>query len=308
MRFLIVGAGGVGGYFGGRLAQAGEDVTFVARGQHLAAIEEHGLRVDSVRGDFVVHPARVVSNAVEAGEVDCIIAATKTWQLSEAAELIRPLVGRGSVVLPLQNGVEAPAQLAALLGGENVLGGVAKIFSYIEAPGHIRHVGGAASITFGELDKRRTARVERLLEVLSGAGIATDIADDIAVAMWRKFLFVTPLGGVGAVTRAPIGVIRSLAETRRLMEEGMREILCLARAEGIGLPDDAVAQTMAFVDAQPGEGTSSLQRDIAEGRPSELEAWSGAVVRLAAAHGMDAPVHRFLYAALLPQEKRAVLR
>ncbi|NJD61156.1 MAG: 2-dehydropantoate 2-reductase [Deltaproteobacteria bacterium] len=302
MRIAIFGTGGAGGYFGGKLAKGGEDVVFIARGEHGRAIRENGLHIDSVDGPFMVEPARVTDDPAQAGPADVVLVGVKAWQVSEAADAMRPLVGPETFVVPLQNGVEAPSQLAAVLGEEHVLGALAKVFSFIVAPGRIRHLGGPSQITFGELDNRRSDRAERLREVLTRAGIAAEIPPDIHAALWEKFLFIVPLGGVGAVTRVPLGVTRTLPETRGMLMQGMREIEAVARARNLPLPHDIVARTMAFVDTLPPDGTFSMQRDIAAGRPSELEAWNGAVVRLGRQAGVATPLHEFLYHSLLPLE------
>jgi len=305
MRIAVFGTGGAGGYFGGRLAQAGEDVTFIARGEHLRALREHGLRVESVKGDFEVRPARATDDPEEVGEVDVVVVGVKAWQVPEVAKAARPLVGPGSYVLPLQNGVEAATQLAAILGPDRVLGGLAKIFSSVVEPGRVRHVGGPASVAFGELDNRPSERAERLREAFERAGVTVEVPPDIHVALWEKFMFIAPFGGIGAVTRAPIGTLRSLPETRRMLEQGTREVFQVARASNIALGDDAVARTMAFADSQPPAGTASMQRDLIAGRPSELEAWNGAVVRLGRQASVATPLHAFLYHSLLPMELRA---
>ncbi len=305
MRIAVFGTGGAGGYFGGRLAQAGEEVTFLARGEHLRALREHGLRVESVKGAFEIQPANATDNPEDVGEVDVVIVGVKAWQVPEVAKAMRPLVGPESCVLPLQNGVEAASQLAAVLGGNRVLGGLAKIFSSVDEPGLVRHVGGPASVAFAELDNRPSERAERLRKAFARAGVTAEIPPDIRVALWEKFMFIAPFGGIGAVTRAPIGTLRSLPETRRMLERGMREVFQVARASGILLADDAVARTMAFTDSQPPAGTASMQRDLIAGRPSELEAWNGAVVRLGRQAGVATPLHDFLYQSLLPLELRA---
>lgn len=304
MRIAVFGTGGAGGYFGGRLARAGEDVTFIARGEHLRALRKQGLRVESVKGDFEIQPAQATDNPEEVGEVDVVIVGVKAWQVPEVAKALRPLVGPGSYVLPLQNGVEAASQLAAVLGTDRVLGGLAKIFSSVVEPGRIRHVGGPASVAFGELDNRPSERVERLRKTFALAGVTVEVPPDIHVALWEKFMFIAPFGRIGAVTRAPIGTLRSLPETRRMLEQGTREMFQVARASNIPLGDDAVARTMAFVDSPPSVGTASMQRDLVAGRPSELEAWNGAVVRLGQQVGVATPLHAFLYHSLLPLELR----
>jgi 2-dehydropantoate 2-reductase len=254
---------------------------------------------------FVVRPALVTDDPVEAGAVDVVFVAVKAWQVPDAAQAIPPLIGPETFVVPLQNGVEAADQLASVLGQERVAGGLAKVLSFISGPGRIRHLGGPTSITVGELDHRPSERTERLRDVLSRGGISAEISPDIHVALWEKFLFIAPLGGIGAVTRAPVGTLRTLPETRRMLEEGMREILAVARGRKVALKEDLVARTMDFVDSLPPGGTTSMQRDILAGRPSELEAWNGAVVRLGKQAGIATPLHDYLYRSLLPLEMRA---
>jgi len=305
VRIAVFGAGGAGGYFGGRLAQAGEDVTFIARGEHLRAIREHGLRVESVKGDFEIKPAQATDDPEDVGEVDVVLVGVKAWQVEEAAQEMRPLVGPDSCVLPLQNGVEAPARFEEVFGPGRVVGGVARIFSSIAGPGLIRHVGGPASVEFGELDNKPSERTGRLREAFIGANVTADISADIHVALWEKFIFIAPFGGLGAVTRAPIGTLRNVPETRQMLERGMSEILHVARSREIPLSDDVIARTIAFVDSQTPSGTASMQRDIIAGRPSELEAWNGAVVRLGRQADVPTPLHEFLYHSLLPLELKA---
>jgi len=305
MRIAVFGTGAVGGYFGGRLAQAGEDVVFLARGENLQAMLMQGLHVDSIKGDFVVKPVHVTNDPAEAGKVDVVLVGVKAWQVLEAAHAMRPLVGPETFVVPLQNGVEAPSQLAAVLGSQYVLGGLAKIISLIVGPGHVRHTGAEPYVAFGELDNRLSERGERLRQAFVRAGVAVEIPPDIQAALWDKFLFVVSLGGVGAVTRAPIGVMRSVPETRQILEQAMREVFNVARARGITLPEDIIGKTMAFVDNLPPGGTTSLQRDIMEGKPSELSAWNGAVVHLGQEVGVTTPLHSFIYHSLLPLQLRA---
>ena len=305
MRIAVFGTGGVGGYFGGRLAQAGEEVIFIARGEHLKALRAHGLRVDSLKGDFVVHPTQATDDPAQVGAVDAVLVGVKAWQVSDAAQAMRPLVGPDTFVVPLQNGVEAPSQLAAILGAEHTLGGLCSIISFVAGPGHIRHVGAEPYIAFGELNNRPSARAERLRQAFARAGVHVEIPPDIQVAMWEKFLFIASWGGVGAVTRAPVGVVRSVPETRRMMEQAMREILHVGQARKVALTEEATRKGMAFVDnLQPGS-MASMQRDIMEGRPSELDAQNGAVVHLGQEAGAPTPVHAFIYHSLLPSELRA---
>lgn len=306
LRVAVFGTGGVGGYFGARLAEAGHAVTFIARGAHLQAIRERGLRVESIRGDVHIFPAQATDDPAEVGPVDLVLVATKAWQLPEAAAAMRPLVGPETVVLPLLNGVEAPEVLAAALGPEPVLGGLCKVSAYKAAPGLIRHVGIEPEVVFGELDGRRTPRIARLEQAFAACrGVKATVPPDIRAAMWAKLTFIAAFSAVGAVTRAPAGVIRRLPETRRLLEAAMREIVAVAQGIGVALSDEAVDQALAFTDRMEPQVTASMQRDIMEGRPSELEAQVGVVVRFGRQAGVPTPVNAFLYAALLPQERRA---
>jgi len=306
MRIAVFGTGGVGGYFGGRLAQAGEDVIFVARGAHLEAIRRDGLTVQSPEGDFVVHPAVATDDVRTAAPVDAVLLGVKAWQVREAARALRPLLERAGFVVPLQNGVEAADELVAELGAEPVVGGLCKISSYVAGPGRIRHAGVAPRVEFGERDGRRSERVDRLRTAFEkAAGVDVAIPGDINAAIWEKFLFIAPLSGVGAVTRMPAGVLRSVPESRSMLESAMREVFDVGRARGIGLRKDAVARTMSYVDGLPADGTASMQRDILEGRPSELDYQTGAVVRLGRESGVPVPVNDFIYRSLVPGERRA---
>lgn len=305
MRVAIVGTGGVGGYFGGRLAQAGVDVTFVARGANLDALRRDGLRVESIAGDFAVTPV-VAAELDRDRPVDVVVLAVKAWQVGEAARAMAPGLGPDTFVLPLQNGVEAADRVAAEIGSARVLGGVCRIVSFLAAPGWIRHIGAAPRIELGERDRSRTARLERLAGLFASArGMTVEISADIEAATWAKFLFIAPVSGVGAVERTTIGELRAAPASRAMLEAAMIEVATLAAARGVVLPPDIVPHTMAFVDALAPASTSSMQRDIADGRPSELEDQVGAVVRLAAASGVAVPVHAALYAALHPLELSA---
>jgi 2-dehydropantoate 2-reductase len=311
MRIAIYGTGGVGGQFGSRLALAGHDVAFLARGAHLAALREHGLTVTTPMETLHVQPVVATDDPAEVGPVDVVLIGLKTWQLPAAARALTPMLGPDTFVVPLQNGVEAHDVVASAIGLDRVVGGTCGTISFVESPGVIRTLGRRNWLAFGELNRRQgegrpSERTRRLLAAFEGSGAFAEIPDDIHVALWEKFAFVAPLGGVGAVTRSPVGECRSTPETRRLLEDGVREIATLAHARGIPVAENLVADTMAWYDSMPPEGTASLTRDLMAGRPSELDAWSGAVVRLAAESGVDVPTHAFLYAALLPIHRRGM--
>jgi 2-dehydropantoate 2-reductase len=304
MRIAVFGAGSVGGYFGGRLALAGEDVVFIARGAHLDALRTQGLRVESLKGDFHVPSVQATDQPAEVGPVDVVLVAVKTWQVPEAAQAMRPMVGQETYVVPLQNGLEAPAQVAAVLGPQHVLGGSCVISSAVTAPGCIRHVGLEPSVTFGELDQRASPRAHRLQEAFGRAKVPAIVAADVRVAIWEKFMAIR-FGPIGAVARAPVGVLRSVPETRRMVEQACVETLTVAHARGIALAEDSPTKTMAAVDTIAPGLIASLQRDIEAGRPSELDALTGALVRLGTEVGIATPLHAYLYHTLLPQELRA---
>jgi 2-dehydropantoate 2-reductase len=305
MRVAVVGIGAVGGYFGGRLARAGEDVAFIARGETLAALRRRGLVVASINGDFALQPVRAYGEAREVGVVDVVLVTVKAWQVADVAPTLRPLLAAHTVVVPLQNGVEAAEQLAGALGAEHVAAGVCHIVASVEAPGHVRHSGLEPRIAFGERDRRESERLAKLRDAFTRAGVRAVIPPDIEVEVWEKFLFIAALSGMGAVTRAPAGVLRRAPGTRRLLEQAVAEAAAVARCRGVDLPADAESRTLAFIDALPEAATASMQRDILAGRPSELEAQNGAVVRLGVAVRVPTPVNAFIYHVLLPQEAQA---
>ena len=280
-------------------------MTFIARGEHLEAIRTRGLRLESVAGDALVQPAQATDTLADVGQVDAILLGVKTWQIPEAAAVIRPCLGPDTFVAPLQNGVETPLILAEHLGAQHVVGGLCGAFCFIAGPGHIRHIGGANFIKFGELNNEKTARVERLRAAFAQAPVDVEIPADIQVALWEKCMIVVPFGGLGTVARSPHGPVMAVPETRQLLAQALNEVYQVGRARGVPLPEDSVAKVMALLDKMTPSGTSSMQRDINAGKPSELEAWIGAVVRLGAEAGVETPVHSFLYGSLLPMELRA---
>lgn len=305
MRVVVVGAGGVGGLIGGLLARAGTQVAFVARGEHLAAMRAGGLRVDSPRAAFTVAPVQASEDPAELGKADVVLVAVKGWQVREVAPRLEPLFGEGTFAVPLENGVEAASDLARVLGEERVAGGLCHMLSWVEAPGRVRHVGQILRVTLGERRGGSSPRVEALAAALREAEVDVVVSENIDAATWEKFLFIEPFGAVGAVTRAPIGVTRSVPETRQLLVAAMNEIASLARARRVDIGADAVARALELVDKLPADGTASMQRDIAAARPSELFDQTGAVVRLGKETALPVPIHACLYAALLPQEQAA---
>ncbi len=304
MRVAVFGAGGVGGYFGGRLALVGNDVVFIARGSHLQALREHGLRVKSIQGDFTVSPVEATDDPGQAGPADLILVAVKAWQIPDVAVAMRPLMGPETVVLPLQNGLEAASQLADVLGDAAVLGGTCAIYSYIEAPGCIEHIGIEPTVTIGERDRAARSRTGTIRQCLEDAGIATQVASDINVPMWEKF-FVLRWGIIGAVTQAPAGVLRRLPQMREMIDQAGREVITVGRAHDVPLSSDMLQRNMELLDSLPSQATTSLQRDVMAGRPSEVDAQAGALVRLGQQVQVPTPLHTFLFHAILPLELRA---
>jgi 2-dehydropantoate 2-reductase len=304
MRIAVFGAGGVGGYFGGRLAHAGNEVVFIARGAHLQALREHGLRVKSIQGDFTVSTVEATDDPAQAGRVDLILVAVKAWQIPDVAAAMQPLMGSETAVLPLQNGLEAANQLAEVLGQAAVLGGTCAIYSYMEAPGCIAHIGIEPTVTLGERDRAVRPRTDTIRRCLEDAGIVAQVAPDINVPLWEKF-FVLRWGIIGAVTRAPAGVLRRLPQMRDMIDQAGREVITVARAHDVPLSDDLLQFNMELLDSLPVQATTSLQRDVMAGRPSEVDAQVGALVRLGQQVQVPTPLHTFLYHAILPLELRA---
>ena len=307
MRIAVVGTGAVGGYFGGRLAQAGLDVVFIARGATLEALRVHGLHIRSVAGDFEVNPLNVSDSPAELGPSDVVLVAVKAHHVADIAPTLAPLVGPETVVVPMQNGLEAPTLLADALGPDVVVGGLCKIFASKTGPASIAHTGLDPVIEFGELNREKTERVERIRAAFEPAiGMRTVISDDVQTAMWQKLMHVEPLGAVGSVMREPAGVICNLPRSRRLLLDAMQEIVGLAAARGITLDPTLPERAVARLDQLPPDTTASMHRDIEAGLPSEFEYQTGTVVRYGEESGVPTPIHSTIYAALLPTTLRAV--
>ncbi len=305
LRIAVYGAGGVGGYYGGVLARAGHDVSLIVRGAHLEAIRASGLSVRSPGGDFVVRPAAATDDPGEIGPVDAVIVAVKSMQLAAVREGIAPLLDAETLVAPLLNGVDSHEVLLPAVGRRRMGKGLTRIMSEVAAPGEIRHIGVDPYVALAAWDGGGSPRVDALVAALRDAGVDAEVPSDIDAALWLKFLFVCSVGGVCAACRMPLGPVRALPESRALLQRAMEEIAAVAAAHGVSLPDDAAVRALHVVDSFPAEGTSSLQRDIVAGVPSELDAWTGAAVRLGATVGVATPVHSFIHAVLLPGEMQA---
>ena len=299
MRIVVMGSGGTGGYFGAKLARAGEDVTFVARGAHLAAIAARGLRIRSAsEGEWVVR-APAVERLDGLPPADLVLFCVKSFDTEEAAALIRPVIGPHTGVLSIQNGVDNEQTLARVLGPGHVLGGAVRVFATIEAPGIIRHTFGG-HMTFGEMDGRETDRARAFLAACRKAEIPTELVPDVERALWDKYVFLATHAGVTAITRCPAGVVRALPEVRELYRRIGAEIVAVGRAAGAPVDDGQLAQGLKMLDAVAPTASSSLHHDLTHGKRLELEALHGHVLRLAERHGVAAPTVFAIYAALRP--------
>jgi 2-dehydropantoate 2-reductase len=297
----VIGTGGIGGYYGASLARAGAEVALIARGEHLAAIQDRGLRVRSDDSDFTVRLA-ASDDPAEIGSCDAVIFSVKSYDTIQAAGLLEPLLKPDTAVLSLQNGVDNEEKIAARIGPEHVLGGVSFILAHIAEPGVVEQVGSVRRVVFGELDGSRTERAERLLTEFRGAGIDTDLADDIRAVLWDKFAYLCALAGLTAVTRLPIDTLLAVPESRELFRSMVGEVALVARAEGVTLADDIVDQKTAFAESLGPDSFSSLHHDLVTGHRLELDALHGEVVRRAARHQISVPVSKTIYALLRPWE------
>ncbi len=307
MRIAVIGTGGVGGYFGAKLAKAGYDVTFLARGEHLKAMQQNGLTVKSIEGDFKVDAVNATDIINSIGLVDLVILGVKAWQVKDISKSLQRIVKSDSVVLPLQNGVMAAEELKENLNPVNIIAGLCRIISKIESPGVINHFGVKPTIVFGEPDNSITERVNKLKIIFDKAGINSKISDDITSDLWKKFIGIC-VSGLLAVTRTSYGELRELKETRRLMVELLTEVYLLSQKMGIGIEEDFLAKSVSFIDSFPYDSTSSLARDVWAGKPSEIEYQNGTVVRLAEKYGVEVPINRFVYSCILPMEIKARIK
>jgi len=305
MKIAIMGTGGVGGYYGGLLARSGQDVTFIARGAHLEAIREKGLQVKSVHGDFLVSPVKATDNPREVGPADLILFTTKTYHTEEAARMIKPMVASNTVIISLQNGVDAADRIGAVVGKERLLGGATWLSAAIEAPGVIGQYSQFRRIILGEFDGHTTPRVQAIHQILKDTGASVEVVDNIFEILWTKFVFIASVSAMGALTRVTFGEYRSLRESRAVLTDAIGEVAAVARAKGAALAPDIVTKTLSFIDESAPGIKPSMQRDVEAGRVSELESMVGIVTRFGAALGLPTPVMRTAYGVLKPGQLKA---
>ncbi len=305
MHTVIIGIGGVGGYFGGKIAFSGQKVSMIARGKHLEAILRNGLKVKSIEGDFVTQPFLVTSDIQKVEKADLVLICTKSWQVEEASKFIKPILKDDTIVIPLQNGADNAEKVMSVIDNKHVLGGLCKIYSRIEAPGIISHFGHPPEIIFGELDKSYSDRLQNVKEVFDKAGFKNKISEDIQVDIWSKFMFIATVSGLGALTRASIGEMYRHPELNKVLRSTASEIYEIGVAKGVNLPSTLVDGIMNFIGKQPFDATASTQRDIMEGRPSELDNFNGFVVEEGKKLNIETPTNLFIYSCLQPMEAKA---
>ena len=300
MRIAVIGAGGIGGIYGAALARAGADVTFVARGTHLAAMREQGLRIEGDRVETHIRPVLATDDPASIGVVDYVLSCVKLWDVESIGEQIRPIVGPQTAVVPLQNGIDAAQRLIPILGHEAVMGGTAFVTGAIVAPGVIRQTGTYQRMTFGEIDGSASTRGERLRDLCAMAGFEGVLSPDIRVPIWDKFILLVPLSSLNALTRLPLGKWRDDPDLLALYEASLRETVAVGLAEGVRLPPDTVGQTLAIMRSMPDYHTTSMGNDLLRGNRLELPWFAGKVVELGRSHGIPTPANTFIYTALKP--------
>jgi len=304
MKTGIIGAGGVGGYFGGRIANAGNNVTFVSRGEHLKAMQENGLTLKSIKGDFKIEKVNATDNFSDLAETDLILICVKAWQVKDIAQKLKDVVNKDTIVIPLQNGVSAADELKQYLGEYNVAGGLCFIISKIESPGIINHFGVEPSVTIGEIFNKNNSRLIKVKEAFDYSGIKSAISDDINADIWKKFITIC-VSGLLAVTKTTYGELRELKQTRKMMVDLLKEIYKVSQKAGIKIHNGFVEDTVSLIDTYPYASTSSLTRDVWEGKPSEIDYQNGMVVKLGQKYGVETPINKFVYNCILPMELKA---
>ena len=300
MRFLVVGAGGVGGYFGGKLAADGNEVVFVARGAHREAMARDGLTVHAETGEIRIDTPLLHESPETTGLCDVVLVCVKLWDLAPAADLIRPCLGQDSAVVPLQNGVAAVDILSERLGAPHVLGGVAQVAARIERPGVIRQTGGFQRLVFGERDGSRSWRAESLLAACEAAGIDALLSERIEVDIWRKFVLLAPMAGAAGLHRASLGTVLADPAHAAQLEALVAETLAVARAKGVALPDDLLDKTLKAYRGMPDAMKPSMLHDLEAGRRLELDWLNGQVVKLGRELGVATPENAAVQEALTP--------
>jgi 2-dehydropantoate 2-reductase len=300
MRIAVVGAGGVGGGFGAALAKAGADVTFIARGAHLAAMKARGLRVEGGRGEIHIVPTQATDDPAEVGPVDLVLFCVKLWDVESAGERIRPLVGPETAVIPLQNGIDAAERLTPILGASTMMGGVAQISAVIAEPGVVRQTGTFMRLVFGELDGTHSKRGEVFLELCRKAGFDATLSEAIVTELWMKFILLATNASVTALTRQPLGKLRDDPDMRPQFVAAYKEVIDVARARGVKLPADALDRMLAFNAGAPPTMKASMAIDLERGNRIELPWLGGKVVELGRQLGVPTPTHALMYAALKP--------
>jgi len=298
-RIGVMGTGAIGGYVGARLAEAGAEVTFVARGRHLAAIRDTGLRVSSPLGDVHLKPGSATDAPTTVGQVDFVLLGTKLYDVETAAQAMASMVGDATAVVCVQNGVDAPDLVARLYGRARVVAATVMINAEIVAPGVIRH-NALNRLTVGELDGRASGRLTRFVALANASGIETVSSPDIRLEIWRKFLMMAPMTALSAMTRVPLGRMRQQEETWRLAAQGMREVVAVANAAGVGLTEDDVQRTLEFMQGVPTTWRGSLAVDLEQGRRLEVDWLSGAICRRGRAAGIPTPFHEAAWGVLKP--------
>jgi 2-dehydropantoate 2-reductase len=298
MRIAVIGAGGIGAPYGASLAKAGVEVTFVARGAHLAAMQQNGLRIEGDRGETLVQPAQATDDIANIGPVDYVLLCVKLWDVESAGEQIRPIVGPETAVIPLQNGIDAAQRLIPIVGEGAVMGGTAFVTGAIIAPGIVRQTGTYQQMTFGELDGRPSRRGERLRELCTASGFEGILSPDIMVPLWQKFILLVPLSGLNTLTRLPLGKYRDDPDLFELLEASLRETISVGLAEGVRLPPDSFDRALAGIRAMPPYHMTSMGNDLLRGNRLELPWFAGKVVELGRRHAIPTPANGFIYAAL----------
>jgi 2-dehydropantoate 2-reductase len=304
MKFVIMGTGGVGGFFGGKLAKGGANVWFVARGAHLDAMRSSGLHIDSTEGSIVIPPGKMTDNFAEIGFADVVLFCVKSYDTESSAKQLSSILTKDSVIISLQNGVENEEKIEQIIRNGKVYGGVAFIYSTITAPGVVTETGGLKKIFFGERSGRNGEAAKRILKEMTDAGINAELTDDIHTALWKKFVFISSVGGLTALTRLTLGEILALRESRTLLTDAMQEVEAIAKLKGAAIEHNFVATTLETLKKFDNSTRSSLYYDLTNNKPLEIEALSGTVARYGHELGIPTPIHQTIYSALLPYHRK----